>query len=564
MLQKSLQILRSNLSDIPMAINRDNSSPSEESRAVLAGPSRLQIGLWALVIFTACLLFAFNYQDYQIGAHFQDDVSYIVLAKSLLQSDTFGLINGPGAVLPTHYPVGFPLVLASVLYLFGDNWDALRLVSLGATIINTGLIFFGWSRFSRRRSYWWGLAIAGTYALSPLVVDQSRMVMSEPLFTMFCLIALFLAEQAADRREGRGWVIWMSISLLLVLLIRTVGVTLILTVFGYLLWKRGLKFVPTLALVCVLMGLFVGLLFLATPVTLRDLLPSGYVDEATGGGGGGGYLYDFTVGYPMYKITQYFGVYLRQVLVPLGGGEAEQRLFEAVGLGFQPLVLGLSFALVTGLGFVAWIRQEGLRSFNAFPLVYLGIIYFWVWEGVRFLYPINSQLVFAFLLGIEAILVWISGFGRSRPLFGRVVPVVMFALVLALLLADLYKSATLSASPAHVGDLYARSAWLKENVPAAAIVMTEEPLVDYINGGYATVQFREEYASAAALAQDLERNKIDYVVVGPALEWQPHYTPGYSIGTNHVITLLRELDSDKVTLVHSEPDRLIHIYQVRH
>lgn len=563
MLQKRLQILRSNLSDLPMTLNRGKLSPSQETQAVLAGPSRLQIGLWALVIFVACLLFAINYQDYQIGAHFQDDVSYIVLAKSLLQSDTFGLINGPGAVSPTHYPVGFPLVLAPVLYFFGDNWDALRLVSLLATIINTGLLFFGWSRFSRRRSYWWGLAIAGTYALSPLVVDQSRMVMSEPVFTMFCLIALFLAEQAADQREGRGWVIWMSLSLLSALLIRTVGVTLILAVFGYLLWRRGLKFVPTLALVCVLMGLFVGLLFLTTPVTLRDLLPSGYIDEATGGGEGG-FLYDFTVGYPMYKITQYFGVYLRQVLVPVGGGDAEQRVFEAVGLGFQPLVLGLSFALVTGLGFLAWIRQEGLRSFNVFPLVYLGIIYFWAWEGVRFLYPINSQLVFAFLLGIEAILVWISGFGRSRPLFGRVVPVVMFVLVLALFLANLYKSATLSPSAAHVGDLYARSAWLKENVPPTAVVLTEEPLVDYINGGYPTVLFQEEYASAAALAQDLERNKIDYVVVGPALGWQPDYIPGYSFGTNQVVTLLRELDSDKITLVHSEPDRLIHIYRVHH
>src|ERR1051325_3510223 len=58
-----------------------------------------------------------------VGA-FQDDAIYTLLAKSLATGHGFRMINLPGAPHATHYPPGYPLLLAALWKLspaFPDN-----------------------------------------------------------------------------------------------------------------------------------------------------------------------------------------------------------------------------------------------------------------------------------------------------------------------------------------------------------------------------------------------------------------------------------------------------------
>src|SRR5581483_3816510 len=226
--------------------------PAMRERSTTAAPSGLQIALWVCVLLASLVLFFYKYSEFQIGAY-HDDATYIVLAQSLVHSDTYGLIDRPGEPGSTQFPFGFPLLLSPIVRLFPDNLDALRSISFLATLINISLLFWGWHLFSRRRSYWWGLAIAALFGLSPLVVDESRMVMSEPVFLTFCLVALLLAEQAVQHRESAAWTLWMGISLFFVLFIRTIGFTLVIPIFAYLFWKRGLSFLKSLLGVALVM-----------------------------------------------------------------------------------------------------------------------------------------------------------------------------------------------------------------------------------------------------------------------------------------------------------------------
>src|SRR5581483_8604213 len=139
-----------------------------------------------------------DYDSFQLGV-FQDDAAYTILARSLVESPTFGLINSPAQPSRGRYPIGFPLLLAPLVYFFPTQPDVLKLVSLAATLATATLLFWGWHRFSRSTSHWWALALLALYLTFPSTVNLTRMVMSEAVFLAFCLAALFVAERGRAR-----------------------------------------------------------------------------------------------------------------------------------------------------------------------------------------------------------------------------------------------------------------------------------------------------------------------------------------------------------------------------
>lgn len=529
-------------------------------QASVSGPSRLQIALWILILVASLVLFFLQYSEFQIGAY-HDDADYVVLAQSLVHSDTYGLINRPGEPADTRFPFGFPLLLVPIVLLAPENLDAFRAVSLVATLTSCALLFWGWKSFSRRRSYWWALAITGLYAFSPVVVDQSRMVMSEPIFTMFCLIALLLTEQAARRRESSVWPLWMGIVLMFVLFIRTVGFTLALAIVPYLLWKRGIRFALSLALVMLVVVLGVSIILAATSLEISDLVPSGYVEQLTAGGTSD--VSSLVLGYPLYRFTQHLGVFLWQLLIPFGGGETTEQFFAGLGLPFVPTVLNFLLLVAVALGFGAWIWWEGISSFIAFAVVYLSIVYFWTWDGRRFMYPIEPQLQFALLLGIEAILFGLTVRWLNPQFRRRATGVLLCACAIFLLAAALFKSIQLDPSAVHVGDVYARVTWLKANTQPTDVIMTDQPVVDFVNGGRKAVRFRSAYDSLEALQQDLKMHQVKYILVAPSLNWQVQYSDVYDSRVENAAPLLdRLLAQNEIALVYSSPGGRIRVFKV--
>jgi 4-amino-4-deoxy-L-arabinose transferase-like glycosyltransferase len=102
--------------------------------------------------------------------------------------------------------------------------------------------------------------VAGLYALCPLTIDQSRMVMSEPLFTTFCLVGLILAEQAVQGQRGRWWSLAMASALVLAVFTRTVGVVVIVVVLISFAASRRRSLWPGMATAAVLMIVLVGVI----------------------------------------------------------------------------------------------------------------------------------------------------------------------------------------------------------------------------------------------------------------------------------------------------------------
>jgi len=184
---------------------------------------------------------------------FQDDAIYVTLAKALASGEGFRMINMPGAPHATHFPPGYPLLLAAlwkVFPSFPDNIVIFKFVNalfLAATAVGT-------YRFSRTRLALGPVgasvaALVGTISVVVLVV--TGVVLSEPLYMALMLPTLLVAERAAEDGEmrsaaGAGALIGV------LALVRTVGVFMLPAALIVLLLRRRMRSAAVLLVVAML------------------------------------------------------------------------------------------------------------------------------------------------------------------------------------------------------------------------------------------------------------------------------------------------------------------------
>jgi hypothetical protein len=160
-----------------------------------------------LALFSTVTLVAIaTITPWPVGA-FQDDAIYTVLAKALATGEGYRLINLPGSPHATHYPPGYPLVLAGLWRIWPSFPDNIVLFKF-ANAVFLGLASLGVYALARRRLAWpplaaAALALAGTLSIVVLLV--TGVILSEPLFMALLFPALLLTESAVERpRAGRA------------------------------------------------------------------------------------------------------------------------------------------------------------------------------------------------------------------------------------------------------------------------------------------------------------------------------------------------------------------------
>ncbi len=536
--------------------------------AISDSPTWQHAALWGAMLVVATLLSLRGYQSFQLGVY-NDDSVYTILAKSLAQSGAYGLINSPGQPAQSAFPFGYPLLLSPFAFLFPGNLDALKALSLFATLLNAALIFWGWRYFSKRKSFWWALAVAGLYLFSPLTISHTRMVMSEPVFTTFCLASMILAEQAVRRTPGRWWSVMTSFALFFVIFTRSVGIVLVAIIFAYLLIIKGKAIWNQLALVVLETLVLVGVLVAISPIGLAALLPVRYIDSLARYGSSAQVsdaqavpVNYSRIRYQLRTIERHLEADIPGIVIPVQSQSA-QALANRIGIPSLPLVLGFLVSGLIALGYLRWFDGEGLSVIRLFPVLYMGVLTVWTWVDPRLLYPIQPQLQFGFLLGIEGILFPIRLFqDRIAPLrhWGKLIPALIAA---GLLSVFIYQSFRIDDSRSHVGDLFARTRWFGSNSVASDIIMTEQPQTDFIYSGRKTVPYPESLSSPEDLEVYLGKNNITYILIGPQIAWQPIYAPSYSNRTSSLLTLVENLRLDnRLRLVYSSPRDLIQILKV--
>jgi len=162
----------------------------ERLAPILAAALAFAVALWAS-------------RPYAVGV-FHDDGVYAVLAKSIATGQGYRYLHLPGAPEATHYPPGYPLLLA-LLWRIAPVFPANVALFLFVNAALLALTAWCVERFARTVLDWNCLAAATAAVVAtvsyPLLM-LSGLVLSEPLFAALLLPVLIGAENVARRSSG--------------------------------------------------------------------------------------------------------------------------------------------------------------------------------------------------------------------------------------------------------------------------------------------------------------------------------------------------------------------------
>ena len=211
-----------------------------EDRAARAVPAWL---LPTVVGALVCAVAASMVDGFIVGiAH--DDGMYVILAKAIATGQGYRWLHVPGTPPASHFPPGYPAVLALLWWLFPvfpANAVLFKLANaffLGAAA--AGVACFARARFGMSRFGAAVLAVATTLGIPTLTLTV--LVMSEPFFLALLLPTLIYAERVAEAESPsiRDLVL-LALLVGADTLVRTHGITLIGAVVIVLCMRRRFR-----------------------------------------------------------------------------------------------------------------------------------------------------------------------------------------------------------------------------------------------------------------------------------------------------------------------------------
>jgi len=389
--------------------------------------------------------------------------------------------------------------------------------------------------------------------------------MSEPFFTTFGLAGMILAEQAAHGTPGRWWSLLMGLALFFVIFTRSVGIVLAASIFAYLLIVKGKAVWKRLALVILETIVLTGLIVAITPIDVESLLPLRYLNSLASQPSNAQPVEsralpaDIRPNWRLLMNQNHLVQDIPGIILPLQA-ERVRSLAERINMPSLPTILGLFVDALILLGFLRWFRIDGPSLICLFPILYLGVLLVWSWDDPRLLYPIQPPVQYGFLLGVETLLIPMRSYQIRTVSFRNLGNVILVVTAVALLSVSVYQSFRIDDTRMHVGDLLARTSWLKANTNVNDIIMTEQPETDFLYSGRKTIPYPRSTSSASELEDYLAKNNVAYILIGPVVAWQVHYTPQYSRATKRILPLIENLTSDnRLTLAYSSESDLIRV-----
>lgn len=340
-----------------------------------------------------------------VGAMF-DDAQYVILARSLASGAGLSWINLPGAPAATHFPPGYPAVLA-LLWRAWPEFPANLMLFKAANALFIALAAVAMARFASNRLQLpplaaAALALAGMLGIPSLVL--ATVVMSEPLFLALALASLLWAERLADRASAVASP-WQPLALGLALgaatLVRSHGIALVGAVLLVLATRRRWRDAT-------LVGGAAGTALL--PWFLFVAANGGVVPDALRGN------------YESYTAWLVAGV--REEGIGLLVHAAAQNVLALAGMlrvVFAPSVSGalavLALVLIAGLcGIGAWQLWRRAPVTTLFLGLYLLIVLVWPFAPTRFFWGVWPLLLLLPVLAVRWAWAFVPATASARAL----------------------------------------------------------------------------------------------------------------------------------------------------
>jgi hypothetical protein len=324
---------------------------------------------------------------------FQDDGIYTVLAKSLATGQGYRFLQLPGAPNATHYPPGYPLLLAALWRLWPSFPENVALFKFANALLLAVAAGLGW-HFARTRVQ---LGVVGATAVTVAftacapVILLTVMVLSEPMFLAVLFPVLALSERATDSGRPRDAAVAGAAGVLLSM-VRSLGLLTVPATVLVLAWRRrwraAMAAAVTGSLVALPWQLWVSAHAAEVPAVYIGKYGSyfGWFTDAVRAGGTG-----FVVSVARHNLS---------MLTAQGWASTATD-----GLPLTVRVLttaGLISLFVWGL----WLLARRAPVTAWFAVAYLGFVLVWPFAPARFTWGIWPIVGLCYVLAIRAI--WLA------------------------------------------------------------------------------------------------------------------------------------------------------------
>jgi hypothetical protein len=418
-----------------------------------------------------------------------DFAMYIKQAQNVVevvrQTDNNYIFNEENAVLgPKTYPIGFPLMLASVYAAYGNDISAfIDLIAVLSVLF--GLLVF----ILLRDRIHWGFALLVAFGISyhTTLLFFKREVMADIPFALFALLALF----AIDKKKW--WV--AALAMLMAVLTKSVGVSLLLAT-GFILFLQHSN-ASDQTLKSLLGKPITKLLGF---VTISYFLLSNVVFQTASSEGYGSVWSDFELTTVVSNNFNYYFEFLRWFL------------FDSIS---EKPIGTIATGIFLVLSLIGWFFSsfKKLGAFEAWFPIYLLVLLAYPYHasGLRFLLPI-IPLLFLYTATV------LGSLNRKLK------PLLVLAAALPFLFtyqrsADLIKDWPKDVEGPQSTNAAAMFDYVKNETEPEAAILFNKPRVLALYTDRASIG-NGRYQSQESLITQLDSIPVDYLIHADAL-WNP-------------------------------------------
>ena len=406
-----------------------------------------------------------------------DAIAYIAGARSILNGNGYREAWLASNAPVTHFPPGFPAVLALIGYVTGlDPVRGAR--ALNGLLFGLNLALTGWVGSRMTRSRIAGILVAALALLNSSFLYIHTRAMSEPLYIFLMLLSFLLLDFYFERSQNY-WLVTLGFVLGWAYLARYAAVSLLATLMAVLLilhtdWRSRLKSIAILSAS-------------AFPWILGWSIRNRVV--------GGSFTNRVLGWHPVNFENWGLGVNtFAEFLVPL---RSARRVFSQIPDSFEILLL------VIGMGLLIWVLYKGFPYFfrpaqstrpdvltftNAlYVIAYMSVLVLTMTlfdPATKFQVRILSPTYISLILLLVALGVWLW---RKKVFFWK--PVLVLC---AVGLIGMFASSQVSAVQdfRRGGDAFSSEKWVEseaiaalEQIPPDVLILSNEPGVVYLYTG---------------------------------------------------------------------------------
>jgi hypothetical protein len=342
---------------------------------------------------------------------YHDDSVYVVMAKALATGQGYRVISLPGEPPQAKSPP-FYLALLSTIWLvdssFPDNLKPMMQMSVLATI---AFLAITWLYLVKHNyaSHWQALLVVALVALNWRTVILGTGIYSEMVYSALSIGGLYLAERYEQEEKGWATPVMLSLVIILAFFTRTAGITVVLSVGAYYLWRRRWRCLWPIAIAGLFVALWVGWGY--TSGAPGDSVNAGYYE---------GYLQTFTRA--VRDVQGEDSSSLFAVVLSILARNAVMLIFVSVplvcmGLPYdwpsdlppQLFSIGLGVFVIALIFIAAGFnrhRSSRFRLLHIYVIFYLALHLLWPYTAYdRFVMPL---LPFLLLFGLTEVIVLLS------------------------------------------------------------------------------------------------------------------------------------------------------------